>query len=84
MPFFGSYLLLLMLNYKHFHKAIETLCNYYKTDVLGFYIADIPTIVAHTTETGKQCLLNPDLDGKPQLKLAQLRSPDMSIRGNER
>lgn len=80
-PIFGSYLFLLIINYRHLHKAVETLCKYYKTDVLGFYVAEYPTIVAHSTETGKECLRNIDLDGKPQLKLAQLRSPDMKVRG---
>lgn len=81
LPFFGSYLFLLLVNYKHLHKAVETLCKYYKTDVLGLYIADTPTIVAHTTESAKLCLTHRDFDGKPQLLIAKMRDPDFKFRG---
>lgn len=71
-----------MLNYRHIHKAVDWLCKYYKTDVLGLYAANFPTIVANTTATVKECLNNPALDGKPALMLAQLREPDFEIKGN--
>lgn len=58
------------------------MCKYYKTDVLGLYAAHFPTIVANTTATARECLNNPALDGKPALKLAQLRDPNFEIRGN--
>lgn len=63
------------------HKAIDWLCNYYKTDVLGLYAANFPTIVANSTSAAKELLNNPKLDGKPGLKLAQLRDPDYNVRG---
>lgn len=66
---------------RHLHKAVDWLCKYYKTDVLGLYAAHFPTIVANTTETAKECLNNPYLDGKPQLMLAKLRDPELTIRG---
>lgn len=75
---------MLLLNYKHLHKAIDLLCKYYKTDVLGLYAAHYPTVVANTTITAKEMLNNPNLDGKPGLKLAQLRDPDFTVRGNVR
>lgn len=50
--------------------------------MLGFYVADFPVIVANTTASVKELLNNPALDGKPALKLVQLREPDFMIRGN--
>lgn len=63
------------------HKAIDRLCKYYKTDVLGMYVGDFPTIVANTAATVKECLSNPDLDGKPQFLLAKMRDPEFVVRG---
>lgn len=82
LPWLGSYPFMLLLNYRHLHRSIDWLCKYYKTDVLGLYTAHFPTIVANTTATVKECLNNPDFDGKPQLLLAKLRDPDHTIRGN--
>lgn len=81
MPILGAYPYMLLINYKHLHRAIDWLCTYYKTDVLGFYAANFPTIVGNSTATVKELLNNPRLDGKPALKLAQLRDPEFKIRG---
>lgn len=83
LPILGAYPLMLLINYKHLHKAVDWLCKYYKTDVLGMYAAHFPTIVANTTETAKELLNNPKLDGKPALMLAQLRDPNFAVRGDE-
>lgn len=64
------------------HKAVDWLCKYYESDVIGFYAAQFPTIVANTTKTAKELLNNKDLDGKPQLALAKIRDPDCVVRGN--
>lgn len=82
LPFLGSYPFMLLLNYRHMHRAIDWLCKYYETDVLGLYAAHFPTVVANTTAAVKELLNNPDLDGKPQLLLARMRDPDFTIRGN--
>lgn len=57
------------------------LCKFYKSDIIGFYIAEYPTIVVHNTELSRKCLNERDFDGKPQLPLAKIRSPDEKIRG---
>lgn len=82
LPYLGSYPFMLLLNYRHMHRAIDWLCKYYETDVLGLYAAHFPTVVANTAATVKELLNNPDLDGKPQLLLARLRDPEFTVRGN--
>lgn len=72
---------MLLLNYNHLHKAIDWLCKYYKTDVLGLYAASFPTIVLNSERTARESLNNPDLDGKPQLLLSRMRDPEFQIRG---
>ncbi|XP_055317679.1 probable cytochrome P450 304a1, partial [Sitodiplosis mosellana] len=81
LPILGAYPYLLLLNYRHLHKAVEWMCKYYKTDVLGMYAAHFPTIVANTAAAAKECLNNQALDGRPGLALAQIRDPDFEIRG---
>lgn len=72
---------MLLINYKHLHKAIDWLCKYYKTDVLGLYAASYATIIGNSNATVKELLNNPKLDGKPDLKLAQIRDPEFVTRG---
>lgn len=81
LPFFGSYLFMLLLDYNHMHKALDKLCHYYKSDIIGFYINEYPTIVVHNTELSLKCLNRREFDGKPSLPLAKLRSPDDQVRG---
>lgn len=80
-PLLGSYPILLWINYRHVHRAIDALCKYYKSDVLGFYAANFPTIVVNSAAKVRECLRNPDIDGKPPLLLAKMRSPDKNVRG---
>lgn len=81
LPIFGTYPLLLLINYKHLHKAVDWLCKYYKTDVLGLYAASYATIIGNSNATVKELLNDPKLDGKPDLKLAQIRDPEFVTRG---
>lgn len=83
MPILGAYPLLLLLNYKHIHKALDWLCKYYKSDVIGFYAASFPVVVTTSTEKAKLMLNDPALDGKPPLLLVKLRDPDFAIQGTE-
>lgn len=80
-PVLGAYLVLLALNYKHFHKAIDRLCKYYKSNVLGFYYGPVPLIVVNDIVGVKEALTNADLAGRPNLLLAQLRDPNFNLRG---
>lgn len=72
---------MLLLNYRHLYKAIGWLCKYYKTDVLGLYTGPYLTIVAHSYETTKDSMNEPNFDGKPALPLALLREPEFNSRG---
>lgn len=81
-PFLGSYPLMLLLNYKHLHLAIDWLCKYYETDILGMYCGGVPTIVANSHDSVRASLNHTDFDGKPALLLAKLRHSDFNIRGN--
>lgn len=81
LPVFGAYLFLLAANYRHLHCAIDRFCRHYKTTLLGFYYGPVPLIVCNDVDTVKEALNNPDLDGRPNLLLAQLREPNFNLRG---
>lgn len=81
LPFFNSYLFMLMTNYKHMHKAADILCKYYKTNILGLYFASTPTIIVHDEKSVREALFTREFDGRPALLLASLRDPDFNIRG---
>lgn len=81
LPIFGTYPLLLLINYKHLHRAVDWLCKYYKTDVLGLYAASYATVIGNSNAAARELLNDPKLDGKPDLKLAQIRDPEFVSRG---
>lgn len=81
LPVLGAYLFLLVIDYKHLHKAIDRLCKYYKSNVLGFYYGPVPMIVANDIDSIKEVLTNVDLAGRPNLLLAQLREPNFNLKG---
>lgn len=72
---------MLLVNYKHMHKAADVLCKYYKTNILGLYFASTPTIILNDEQSVKDALFTREFDGKPGLMLAQLREPEFVIRG---
>lgn len=80
-PIFGAYLFLLLLNYKQIHKAIDKLCAYYHSNVIGFYYGPAPVIVVNDVDSVREALRDTNLDGKPNILLAQLRTPDYITRG---
>lgn len=80
-PLFGSYLLLLALNFRHLHIAVQRLCRYYGESVVGFYLGPLPVIVCNDLVSVREALRNPALDGKPDIVLTQMRAPDYKTRG---
>lgn len=77
----GSYAFMLLLNYRHLHRAIRWLCKFYKTDMLGLYAGSYLVVVTHSYEATKEAMNNPNFDGKPALRLAMLRDPEFKPRG---
>lgn len=82
-PVFGAYLFLIFLNYKQIHKAIDKLCKYYNSNVIGFYYGPAPVIIANDVDSVREALRDTKLDGKADILLAQLRAPDFITRGKE-
>lgn len=71
----------MLANSKHLHKGVMWLCKWYNTNVLGFYIGNVPTIVANDYETVKSLLNNQDFDGRPLIYIARIRDPQCQMRG---
>lgn len=63
------------------HKAVDWLCAYYKTDVLGFYAGNFLGVIANSAPTVKEMLVNHDFDGKASILLARMRDPNFQPRG---
>jgi Cytochrome P450 len=80
-PVFGSYLLLLLIDHKNLHYAIEKLCKFYKSSVIGFYTGDYLTVVANDQKSVREVLFNPDFDGRNDFFIGRLREPNYMIKG---
>lgn len=80
-PLFGSYLFLLMINRKDKHLAINKLCEYYKSSVIGFFTGDVLTVVANDPNSVREMLFKQEFDGRNDILLGRLREPDYKVRG---
>lgn len=80
-PWFGSYLLMLILDRHHLHLAINRICKFYNSTCIGLYIGDVPTIVLNDHENVKKALVHRDFDGKADILLVRLRDPDFGLYG---
>lgn len=80
-PVFGSYLLLLAINHKNLHFAINKLCKFYKSSVIGFYDGPALTVVANDQKSIREMLNNPDFDGRNDFLIGRLREPDYKLNG---
>lgn len=80
-PVFGSYLFLLLIDKKRLHVAIEKLCKFYKSTVVGFYTGDTLTVVANDAKSIREILFNPDFDGRNDFFITRLREPNFKLKG---
>lgn len=81
LPFFGSYLFLLLVNYKYLHKAALSLSKWYKSDIIGLYVGKFRVAVVHNGEGVREILNNQCYDGRPGLFLSKMRDPGDCVRG---
>ncbi|XP_023163518.2 probable cytochrome P450 304a1 [Drosophila hydei] len=81
LPFFGSYLFLLLVNYKYLHKAALSLSKWYKSDIIGLYVGKFRVAVVHNGEGVREILNNQSYDGRPGLFLSKMRDPGDCVRG---
>ncbi|XP_052890446.1 probable cytochrome P450 304a1 [Anopheles moucheti] len=80
-PFLGDYGLLLLINYRHLHKAALSLGDFYRTKILGISLKNFPSIVVNDLVVAKEVLNSKVFDGRPDLYLARLRDKDFNRRG---
>ncbi|KAH8383766.1 hypothetical protein KR009_010405 [Drosophila setifemur] len=80
-PMFGSYLFMLMINFKFLHKAAMTLSRWYKSDIIGLYVGPFPVAVVHDPEGVREILNNSAFDGRPQIFVGTMRDPGDETRG---
>ncbi|KAG5669890.1 hypothetical protein PVAND_000181 [Polypedilum vanderplanki] len=80
-PFVGSYFMLFLLDFKNLHIAVQKLCKYYKSDVVGFYVGNTFTIATNSQETVREVLFNPDFDGRNDGLLVRLRNENFNRNG---
>lgn len=81
LPLVGSYLFILLLNYKNKHLAINKLCKYYKTNILGFYVGNVTAVIANDPKSVREMLFSQDFDGRNDIVLGRMREPNHNVRG---
>lgn len=75
-PWLGSYLFMLILNQKHLHRAVERMCSYYNSSIIGLYLGNFYTLIISDLENTKKALNHREFDGRPDFLAIRLRHPD--------
>ena len=70
-----DYALLLLLNHRHLQRAASRLAHFYRTKVLGLFLAGLPTVIVRDGEIARKLLTRRELDGRPDLFLARMITP---------
>lgn len=81
LPIVGSYFFLFLINYKKLYLAVEKLSRFYKSNVVGLYTGDIPTVIANDEKTVREIFFNKDFDGRSDIFLARLRDQNFNLNG---
>ncbi|XP_058118056.1 probable cytochrome P450 304a1 [Anopheles ziemanni] len=80
-PLLEDYGLLLLINYRHLHRAAYRLARFYRTKVLGLSLAGVPTLVINDLAVAREVLTRREFDGRPNLFLALMREKHFKRRG---
>lgn len=73
LPIHGAYWLLLLSNWTSIHKAMENMRRRYRSNLLGFYLGNVPTVVAFDYETIKEIETRPEFLGRMDTFVARER-----------
>lgn len=76
MPWLGSYIFMLILNPKHLHFAVDRICEFYKSTVIGLHLGTSPVVVLNDLDSVKKSLHHRDFDGRPEILMVKLRHPN--------
>lgn len=82
-PFFGSFIFMLLLDRNHLHRAVNRICQFYKSSVVGLYLGDDLTLILNDAKSVKKALNHKDFDGRPNILLGRLRHPNMELHGEK-
>lgn len=81
LPLLGGYGIMLMINYRHLHKAAAWLSKVYKSSLVGLHLGDFETVLVNDFDTVKEVLNRTEFDNRPDLFLARMREKNFQRRG---
>lgn len=81
MPWLGSYIFMLLLDRNHLHRAVDRICQFYKSSIIGLYLGGDLTLLLNDPDSVKKALNHRDFDGRPDILLGRLRHPNMELHG---
>lgn len=72
---------MLLLDRKHLHFAVNRICQFYKTTVLGLHLGPYPVVIVNDSENVKKVLYHRDFDGRPDILMGRMRHPNLDLHG---
>ncbi|XP_047118334.1 probable cytochrome P450 304a1 [Schistocerca piceifrons] len=64
LPIWGSYIQMLLENYKFPYKVMDAFTRRYNSKLVGFYFGPLPVVVISDYEAAKEAFNNPSLQGR--------------------
>uniref|UniRef100_A0A1B0BLX1 Cytochrome P450 n=1 Tax=Glossina palpalis gambiensis TaxID=67801 RepID=A0A1B0BLX1_9MUSC len=80
-PLFGSYLFMMLSDFKFLHKGVLKFCKWYKSDIVGFHMGPFPVVAVHNADGVREVLTRSEFDGRPGIYVAQMRGPNDELLG---
>lgn len=74
LPVWGSYWILLFLDYKFPARALHWLSKFYKSSLIGIHLGEFPAVVVHGAENVKELFTRQEFDGRMDVILGRLRA----------
>lgn len=72
---------MLLLDRKHLHLAMNKICKFYQSNIIGMHFGETPVIVLNDSDKVKKALNHRDFDGKPDILMGRMRDPNLDLFG---
>ncbi|XP_047118332.1 probable cytochrome P450 304a1 [Schistocerca piceifrons] len=79
LPIWGSYIQLLLENYKFPYKVMDVFTGRYNSKLVGFYFGPLPLVVTSDYEAAKEAFNNPSLQGRISNIAIKQRMPNEDL-----
>lgn len=72
---------MMLTNFKYSYKSVLKFSEWYKSDIVGFYMGSFPVVAVHNAEAIRAVLGDAKYDGRVPAYLVLMRHPEEKLEG---